>query len=110
MKKLLLVAVVLFTTAAFCSTWSNVTLVDTMCAKKVAANPDAHARDCAMGCGGKSGFGIVTSDQKFLKFDDSGNQQAMALLKSSDKKDHLRVTVDGEEKDGTIQVKSVKFD
>jgi hypothetical protein len=109
MKKCLLFTLMFFAASAFASTWNNVPLVDKMCSKKVAANPDAHTRDCALQCS-KSGYGIVTSDGKFLKFDTSGDEKALSLLKQTDKKDHLRVTVDGDEKDGTIAVKSVKLD
>lgn len=110
MQKLALAALLCFATAAFGANWKNVVLVDKMCSSKVASNPDSHARDCAMQCS-KSGYGIVTQDGKFLKFDKNGDEKALALLKSTDKKDHLRVSVDGNEKsDGTIDVKSVKLD
>ena len=109
MKKMLLAALLSFSSLALASTWSNVALVDKQCSRKVADNPDAHTRQCALGCSG-SGYGIVTSDGKFLKFDKTGDEQAMSLLKQTDKKDHLRVTVNGEEKDGIVNVKSVKLD
>src|SRR5215813_7053769 len=109
MKKLLLIAgLLMFGASMFASTWDNVSLLDKDCSRKAAANPDAHTKQCALGCAG-SGFGILTSDGKFLKFDKKGDEQTLALLKSTDKKDHLRVTVDGEEKDGVINVKSVKL-
>ncbi len=109
MKKTLFAVLLTFGSLASASTWSNVALVDQQCSRKVADNPDAHTRDCALGCS-KSGFGIVTSDGKFLKFDKAGNKQAMNLLQQTDKKDHLRVTVDGVEKGGIVNVKSVKLD
>jgi len=109
MKKMLLAVLLGFASLASASTWNNVALVDKQCSRKVADNPDAHTRQCALGCSG-SGFGILTSDGKFLKFDKTGDEQAMSLLKQTDKKDHLRVTVDGEEKDGIVNVKSVKLD
>src|SRR6516165_5093963 len=71
-------------------TFDNVPVVDVSCSKKVAADPDSHTRDCALKCEA-SGFGIVTSDQKFLKFDAVGNKQIEAALKASSKADHLRV-------------------
>lgn len=109
MKKLIALAVFTFSLSAVASTWNNVTLVDKSCARKVAADPDAHTTKCATGCAG-SGYGILTSDGKFLKFDKSGDDESLKLLKATDKKDHLRVTVDGDEKDGTIAVKSIKLD
>jgi hypothetical protein len=109
MKKLFALAVLVFSISAAASTWNNVALIDKNCSRKAAANADAHTRDCALKCA-SSGYGILTSDGKFLKFDNAGDQQSLNLLKATDKKDHLRVTVDGDEKDGTIAVKSVKLD
>jgi hypothetical protein len=107
MKKLL--PLLLLSSTAFATTWTGVPLVDQQCSRKAAGDPDSHSKQCLMGCAG-SGLGILTSDGKFLKLDKTGADQALAAVKQSDKKDHLRVTVDGEEKDGTIAVKSVKLD
>src|SRR5215468_10581270 len=93
---------------ALAASFNNVAVVDVMCSKKVAANPDSHTRDCALKCAG-SGFGIVTEDQKFLKFDAEGNAKITEALKSSDKKDHLRVNVDGDVQGDTLKVKSVEL-
>lgn len=109
MKKLIAVALMVFGISAAASTWNNVALIDKNCSRKAAANPDAHTRDCALQCAG-SGFGIISNDGKFLKFDSAGDKETLKLLKATDKKDHLRVTVDGEEKGDTIAVKSVKLD
>ena len=100
----------LFTLPAFCAeqTFNNASIVDVMCAKKVAANPDAHTRECAIACQG-SGFGIVTSDHKFLKFDSAGNQKILAQLKNTKKQDHLRVDVSGDVQGDTLKVTSVKL-
>jgi hypothetical protein len=57
----------------------------------------------------KSGFGIVTSDQQFLKFDAAGNEKIVEALKASPKKDHLRVNVNGEVEGDTLKVSSVKL-
>jgi len=82
--------------------------MDQACSAKAKANPDAHTRACAIQCA-KSGYGILTQDGQYLKFDEKGNQEAAKLLASSDKKDHLRVNVQGEEKNGTIAVSSLSF-
>src|SRR5258705_7308752 len=71
-------------------TFNDVSAFDVACSKKVAADADSHTRDCALMCE-KSGYGIVTADQKFLKFYADGNAKIAAALKSSDKADHLRV-------------------
>lgn len=100
----------LFATPVFAAaaSYHNVAVVDVMCSKRAAANPDAHTRDCALKCSG-SGFGIVTEDQKFLKFDAEGNAKIAEALKASDKKDHLRVNVDGDVEGDTLKVKSVQL-
>ncbi len=88
--------------------YHDVPVVDVSCSKKAAANPDAHTRDCALACA-KSGFGIVTKDQQFLKFDAAGNAKIAEALKASSKKDHLRVNVDGDVQGDTLKVTSVQL-
>ena len=89
-------------------TWKDVPIVDQNCSAKVKDNPDSHTRNCALQCA-KSGFGILTADGAFLKFDERGNKQALAALKSSSATDHIRGTVVGDREGDTIKVKSVKL-
>ena len=91
------------------ATFNDVAVVDVNCSRKVADKPDAHTRDCALKCA-SSGFGIVTSDKKFLKFDEAGNAKIIEQLKASDKSDHLRVNVSGDVKGDTLNVKTIKLD
>ena len=93
---------------ASAESWSNVSMIDTQCSAKAKADPDAHTRDCALTCS-KSGFGIVDSSGNYLKFDDKGNQEALQLLKNSDKKDHIRVDVTGNKDGNLIHVESVRL-
>ena len=88
--------------------WSNVPIIDTQCSAKVKADPDSHTRDCAMACA-KSGFGILDKDGNYLKFDAKGNQQALKLLQSTSKKDHLRVNVSGQKEGSVIHVQSLSM-
>lgn len=90
-------------------TWKNVSMVDTMCLSKVKDNPDKHTATCLVKCQ-KSGFGIITEGGTYLKFDEAGNEKALAALKATDKKDHIRVTVSGEKEGETIKVKSLSLD
>lgn len=90
-------------------TYKDVSVVDVNCSKKAAADPDSHTRTCALSCA-KGGFGIVTQDQKFLKFDAAGNAKIVEALKASDKKDHLRVDVKGDLDGDTLKVSSLKLD
>jgi hypothetical protein len=89
-------------------TYKDVSVVDLNCSKKVAADPDSHPRACALKCAA-SGFGIVTADKKFLKFDAEGNTKIVEALKASDKKDHLRVDVSGDLQGDTLKVTSIKL-
>lgn len=90
-------------------TWNGVAIVDVACSAKVKSNPDAHTRDCALKCS-KSGYAIVTPDGAVLKLDANGNKDAIAALKASQNKDHLRATVTGERSGDTITVASLKMD
>ncbi len=105
-----LLALGLLATPALAETksFNDVSVIDVMCSKKASANPDAHARACAMQCEG-SGYGIITSDGTFLKFDPDGNAKIAAELKSSKKADHLRVNVKGDVEGDTLKVESVKL-
>jgi hypothetical protein len=63
-----------------------------------------HTRQCTMmpDCE-KSGYGVFTADNKHLVFDAAGNEQAATALKSSKKKDNLKVKVTGEATGDTIK-------
>ncbi len=93
---------------AAAATFNDVPVVDVKCSRKVAANPDAHTRECALGCEG-SGFGIWTSSHQFLKFDAAGNKLVVKELEKSHEKDHLRVNVSGDVQGDTLKVSSVKL-
>jgi hypothetical protein len=112
MAKILVLAAILlfaFSALAVAETWTNVTLIDAMCADTMKANPDKHTAQCALHCA-DAGLGILTSDGSFLKFDDAGNKKAVAALKATKKADHLRATVTGERAGDTIKVQSLKLD
>ncbi len=94
----------LLSASAFATTYSG-TLVDVMCKDKDVAN---HTRKCAMGCA-KSGYGVILSDGKFLKFDEEGNAKALAALKASTKDKDLKATVEGEMQGDTLHVSSVQI-
>ena len=112
MKKLvsfcLLLGLCAIPALAAAETYNNVPVVDVNCSKKVAADPDSHTRACALKCEA-SGFGILTKDNQFLKFDAKGNASVAEALKASDKKDHLRVDVTGDVQGDTLKMTSVKL-
>ena len=88
-------------------TWGNVPMVDVMCKTKVKDNPDAHTKECGLECE-SGGYGIITADGTFLKFDKAGNEKALAALKATKAKDHIRATVTGERKGDTIAVQTLE--
>ncbi len=104
----LIVALVPMALTAGPATWKNVSLVDTNCHGKFTRDADAHTRACALKCE-RRGFGIITSDGTWLPFDAKGNDLAVAALESSNAKDHLRVTVVGEQKGDQILVQSLQL-
>jgi len=57
----------------------------------------------------KSGYGIFTDDNKFLKFDAAGDRKALALIKEAKKLDDFEIEVVGEVKGDTIKVISMKL-
>ena len=54
--------------------------------------------------------GIVTADDKFLKFDAAGNQKALAVLQKTTKPDNLRVKVTGDVTGDQIAVASITLE
>jgi len=86
--------------------------MDKMCSMKAVKDGQKaaalHTGQCAMmpDCE-KSGYGVFTADNKYLAFDAAGNEQAAAALKSSKKKDNLKVKVNGEVTGDTIKVASL---
>ena len=89
--------------------WEHVSLMDGHCIEDKSSDPDSHPRVCALQCA-SGGYGVITADGKFLRFDEAGNAKALAALKKSEKKDHLRVTVTGSQKDDVIAVSTITLD
>ena len=107
-------AVLAFAAGAFAAllsaeTWKDAPMVDGQCADKVKANPDKHTVKCSLSCE-DGGYGILTADGKYLKFDAAGNAKALAALKSTKKTDHLRATVEGTLSGDEIKVTSLQLD
>ncbi len=88
---------------AAAETWQNVPLVDHHCVNKVKADPDKHPTSCLIRCA-DGGYGVLTADGTWVKFDKAGNEKALAALKATSKKDHIRVNVTGEMKGDEIAV------
>lgn len=71
---------------------------------------EAHTKECLLmpQCQ-KSGYGVYTSDNKFLKFDEAGSRKALAAIKASNRLDDFEVEVTGDVKDDTIKVATLKI-
>ena len=94
---------------ASAETWKNVPLVDHSCVNKVKANPDKHKTSCLLMCS-DSGYGVLTADGTWLKFDAKGNEEALKALKATEKKAGIRVTVTGDRQGDEIKVTEVTID
>ena len=81
-------------------------LMDTMCAAKKLDQASSHTAQCMKDCA-KSGFGLVTKDGNYLKFNESGNAKALKALKAGNREANLRVKVTGELRGSLIRVDSI---
>lgn len=112
MKRLaavLIIAAIVVPTLAAAETWTNVPLIDKNCVEKVKADPDKHETSCLIMCA-KSGYGLLTSDGTWIKFDAKGNEEALKALKATTKENGIRVTVTGERAGDMIKVATLKID
>jgi len=68
-----------------------------------------HTRQCALmpDCQ-KSGYGVFTYDQKFLPFDQAGNQKAVAYFKQAGQEDDFRGEVSGQIQGEVLKVAGIK--
>lgn len=109
MKKAFIAAMtLLLAVPMFAAKLENVPLVDMHCGETMADDKasDNHEKSCLMKCAAKHGYGVL-KDGKVWKLDEKGNELATKALKASDKKDHIRVNIEGEVKDDTVVVSSL---
>lgn len=71
---------------------------------------EAHTRECDLkpACQ-RSGYGVLTEDEKFLKFDSEGSRKAIEAIKASSKLDDIKVEVTGVVQGDTIKVETLKL-
>jgi hypothetical protein len=110
MRKLLavLIAVLSMPAVSLAAEWQNASMVDAQCQPKVKGDPDKHPTSCALMCA-DSGYLIQTAAGTWVKLDSAGNKLAIAQLKATKKKDHVRVNVTGEQKGDVIEVTALKL-
>ena len=68
----------------------------------------SHTRECAVTCS-RSGYGLVTADGKFLKFDEAGNARTLTALKKLTREKDLKVKVTGTVAGEVVKVESIEF-
>jgi hypothetical protein len=74
-------------------------LIDVVCSSRKTSKPASlttHGKACMqMPSCGNSGFGVLTEDKQFIKFDEDGNEKARKFM-SETKADHdFKITVSG---------------
>lgn len=106
MKRLIPISVAIlgFSTLALAESWTG-TVVDVMCKGKDLAG---HTAKCAVSCS-KGGYGLVLSDGKFVKFNETGNAKALAALKATGKEKDLKAKVSGSLDNDVINVESIEI-
>jgi len=71
---------------------------------------EAHTLECLrMPACEKSGYGVYTTDGKYLLFDAAGNRKAIEALKLAKRITDIRVEVSGEIQGNTIKVVTLKL-
>jgi hypothetical protein len=71
---------------------------------------EAHTRECLlMPACQKSGYGIFTLDNKYVKFDAAGSKKALDAIKASKSLDNLSVEVTGAMQGDAFKVETLKL-
>lgn len=89
-------------------------LIDQMCSAKLiqagAGAAQYHTKECALSDNCKaSGYGVVTADGQYWKFDEEGDRMAVKFLETAGKDADLKVTVNGEMKGEVFAVKAIQL-
>ena len=104
LMKYAVLSLALLAPAAFAESFSG-TVVDVMCRAKDLAG---HTRECAVTCA-RSGYGLVTAEGKFLKFDEAGNARTLASLKKSAREKDLKAKVTGALDGDLLKVEAIEL-
>lgn len=90
-------------------------LVDVMCsaelAEKGAAGAAKHDKECLqMPDCVKSGYAVLTADNKVIKFDAKGNEEAKKAIAASSKSKDFKVSVSGTVSGDSIAVAALEIE
>jgi hypothetical protein len=114
MKKFLLM---LFATMAVSAFAANTTvkghLVDRACAAEAGSQAGFganHSKNCLqMAPCVQSGYAVLTEDNKVIKFDDKGNEQAKTFIEGLTKQKDIKVAVTGDLNNDSITVTKIEL-
>ena len=117
MKKLVQLAFAFALVAGLCAAEQKTIsgyLIDKACSADAMKKGEKMAKEHGVSCAlmddcAQSGFGVYTTDGKFVAFDAAGNKRAMAALKASKKQTDLQVTATGDVSGDTMKVASLKL-
>jgi hypothetical protein len=114
MKKLLMILFAAVSLSAFAAdTTVKGYLVDIACSTEEGSKPGfgaKHSKDCLqMDDCVKSGYGVLTSDNKVVKFDKAGNEQAKKFIADLKKAKDIRVNVQGTVNGDTMSVSKIEL-
>ena len=118
MKKIVMLASLVATLALAQIAWASLddkkfsgNLIDAACGnknKEHSAKIAGHPKSCAlMEACVKSGYGIVTAEGKFIKFDENGDKLALALLKGTKTEKNIQVEVSGTQEGDILKVTDI---
>ena len=79
-------------------------IIDSTCVVRLRDKVAGHRTKCAIACF-KSGYGLLTSEGNFVKFDETGNAKALEALRGTSKDQDLTAKVTG-----TLQGEVIKVD
>ena len=86
-------------------------LVDVMCSSELAEKGAAkHSKECLqMPDCVASGYAVLTADNKVIKFDAKGNEEAKKAIAASSKDKDFKVTVSGVVEGDSIAVSAIEL-
>jgi len=88
-------------------------LIDGACVARKAHKAHAlaaHSRGCLqMPACSASGYGVLSDDGQFIRFDEHGNQMARKLIKDTAKETGIKITVSGTVDGGKIAVSKIEL-
>lgn len=108
-KFLLLIFVTLLAAGTLSAADLQGVIADWNCTQDMVRNGRAKVlkqnRNCSMMKNyNRAAYGLITSDKKYYRLDDNGNNLARQLLSNTPDKDNLKVVVSGDVEGDTIKV------